>query len=75
MILPLGYMPVGKAEDMELIPKDRYRFMDRYFRKFGPYGTCMMRGSASTQVSVDFRDEDDASASSVWRTHWAPSWH
>ena len=59
MILPLGYMPVGKAEDMELIPKDRYRFMDRYFRKFGPYGTCMMRGSASTQVSVDFRDEDD----------------
>jgi glutamate--cysteine ligase len=57
--ISLGYMPVGKAEDMELIPKSRYVCMDKHFRQFGPYGTCMMRGSASTQVSVDFKDEDD----------------
>lgn len=58
-ILALGYMPVGKAADMEMIPRTRYRCMDEHFRQFGPYGTCMMRGSASTQVSVDFRDEED----------------
>lgn len=59
MIIALGYMPIGKAEDMELIPKSRYTCMDRHFRQFGPYGTCMMRGSASAQVSIDFKDEQD----------------
>ncbi|MGI6591115.1 MAG: glutamate-cysteine ligase family protein [Eggerthellaceae bacterium] len=59
MIIPLGYMPVGKAEELEMIPKSRYTCMDRHFRQFGPYGTCMMRGSASTQVSIDFKDAQD----------------
>ena len=56
----MGYSPVDKAEDVELIPKKRYEFMDRYFQNTGEYGVCMMRGSASTQVSIDFANEKEA---------------
>ncbi|MBQ8637074.1 MAG: glutamate--cysteine ligase [Clostridia bacterium] len=45
--------------DIELIPKERYRYMDRYFQKSGTMGRYMMRGSASTQVSVDYQSEAD----------------
>lgn len=34
--------------------------MDDYFRSLGTHGERMMRGSASTQVSVDYADETDA---------------
>lgn len=54
-----GYQPYDKAEDLELIPKDRYRFMDRYFRAVGRYGVNMMRGTASAQVSIDYTSEED----------------
>lgn len=60
MAITMGYSPVEKAGDIELIPKRRYQIMDAHFAKIGPYGTCMMRGSASTQVSIDFADEQDA---------------
>ena len=57
--LPLGYHPSGKACDLVLIPKVRYDYMNRYLSEVGPFGPCMMRGSASTQVSIDFTDEAD----------------
>lgn len=55
-----GYHPSRKAFDLTLIPKKRYGFMDAYFTEIGTVGHRMMRGSASTQVSVDFHDEADA---------------
>ena len=55
-----GYHPTACALDLALIPKQRYRFMNDYFRKIGTHGERMMRASASTQVSVDYRDEADA---------------
>lgn len=55
-----GYHPTKKAFDLTLIPKKRYAFMDAYFTEIGTVGHRMMRGSASTQVSVDFHDEADA---------------
>ncbi len=55
-----GYHPTAKALDLPLIPKQRYRFMNEYFQAIGTHGERMMRASASTQVSVDFRDEADA---------------
>ena len=58
-VLTLGYHPSARAADMELIPKRRYRFMDLYFRGKGAFGTCMMRGSASTQVSIDYSSVPD----------------
>ena len=53
-LLGLGYHPTTQALDMELIPKQRYRFMDEHFHHIGTHGERMMRASASTQVSVDF---------------------
>lgn len=46
-------------DSIELIPKERYRYMDMYFQKSGTMGRYMMRGSASTQVSVDYESEKD----------------
>lgn len=55
-----GYHPTARALDLTLIPKQRYRFMDDYFKEIGTHGERMMRASASTQVSVDYQDEADA---------------
>lgn len=48
-----------RPDDIPLSPKKRYQYMDAYFRQSGKYGKYMMRASASTQVSVDYRSERD----------------
>ena len=58
-LITTGYQPKSKVEELELLPKARYRFMDRYFAKIGPYGRQMMRGTAATQVSIDYYSEED----------------
>ncbi|MGI6221055.1 MAG: glutamate-cysteine ligase family protein [Coriobacteriales bacterium] len=55
-----GYNPVDKSDDLEIIPKFRYERMNEFLGKQSPYGQCMMRGSASLQVSIDFANERDA---------------
>ena len=59
-VLTIGYDPVMRAVDKELIPKARYEFMNSYLSAISPFGPRMMRGSASTQVSIDFESEQDA---------------
>lgn len=54
-----GYHPTAKAADLELIPKKRYEFMNSYLGAIGPFGPCMMRGSAATQVSIDYHSVED----------------
>ena len=54
-----GYRPSGSAHELPLIPKKRYEYMDRYFKTSGSCGINMMRGTASTQVSIDFINEWD----------------
>lgn len=58
-MVPYGYRPRGHAEEIELIPKKRYDFMDAYFDTIGPYGKRMMRCSAATQISIDFYSAED----------------
>ncbi|MDR2108839.1 MAG: hypothetical protein LBP28_05210 [Coriobacteriales bacterium] len=55
-----GYHPQALARDIPLIPKDRYRYMDKHFAQSGRHGICMMRATASCQVSLDFASEEDA---------------
>ncbi|MDR1083093.1 MAG: hypothetical protein LBL27_04405 [Coriobacteriales bacterium] len=59
-LLMLGYHPTSRAKDIPLIPKGRYHFMDEYFKTTGSHGICMMRATASTQVSIDYSSEEDA---------------
>lgn len=54
-----GYRRGCCAAELELIPKNRYRFMDKYFEETGSCGKNMMRATASTQISIDFSDEFD----------------
>ena len=58
-LITLGYQPSSKVEELPLIPKKRYEFMDQYFAKVGTGGIHMMRGTASTQVAIDYVDEAD----------------
>lgn len=58
-VVTTGYHPGEKVDDLSLIPKKRYEFMDDYFGEIGHYGREMMRGTASTQVSIDYYNEKD----------------
>ena len=56
----VGYNPSARAEDLPLIPKFRYESMTRFLGGESYAGICMMRGTASLQVSIDYRNEADA---------------
>ena len=55
----VGYQPASKVMELGLLPKKRYEYMNQYFEKIGPYGRQMMRGTAATQVSIDYYSEED----------------
>lgn len=55
----VSYHPTRRAEDLPLIPKQRYEAMDRYFKNTGACGIQMMRATASTQLSIDYFSERD----------------
>lgn len=58
-VLATGYHPTKRAAELELLPKPRYGLMNSYLGGISKYGICMMRGSASTQVSIDYSSVDD----------------
>ncbi len=55
-----GYHTTRRAQELTLIPKRRYDFMNAYFAHINSDGDRMMRASSSTQVSVDYASEADA---------------
>jgi len=59
MLVSLGYHPVSKIDDLPLLPKARYGLMYDYLHKHGYMARNMMKGTASTQVIVDYKSEDD----------------
>lgn len=58
-LLTIGYQPKSKVDDLPLIPKKRYEYMDEYFKSSGTRGRNMMRGTAATQISIDYCCEKD----------------
>lgn len=58
-MLAIGYHPKCKAEELVIIPKVRYELMTKYFLENSPKGIRMMRGTGSTQVSIDYSSEAD----------------
>ena len=56
----VGYNPSSKADDLELVPKHRYKYMSEFLGKQAYSAICMMRGTASLQISVDYESEEDA---------------
>ncbi len=57
--LGLGSAPEWTHEDMDLMPKGRYKLMDGYMQKVGTLGTSMMRRTCTVQVNLDFASEAD----------------
>lgn len=58
-IVSIGYHPKTKISELPLLPKKRYEYMYDYFKDNGAFCHNMMKGTASTQVAIDFKDEED----------------
>lgn len=58
--LSLGIQPFSRLEDIEWVPKKRYRIMAPYMEKVGTYGHRMMKQTATVQVNLDYHSEADA---------------
>lgn len=58
-LVGIGFQPITSPEDIYLIDKKRYHFMNDHFAQSGTMGYYMMRASASTQMSVDYFNEAD----------------
>ncbi|WP_298837818.1 glutamate--cysteine ligase [uncultured Roseobacter sp.] len=55
----LGAAPHWTHEDMDLMPKGRYKLMNDYMTRVGTMGRVMMRRTCTVQVNLDFGSEAD----------------
>jgi glutamate--cysteine ligase len=62
VFLGLGIQPVSRLEEIEWVPKKRYRIMAPYMLKVGTLGQRMMKQTATVQANIDYSDEKDAMA-------------
>lgn len=60
LLLAIGYHPKTSVKDIPFNPKKRYGYMSQYFlERGGVYAHNMMKGTASIQVIIDYKDEED----------------
>lgn len=57
--LGMGFQPKWRREDMQWMPKARYRIMREYMDKMGSMGQDMMSRTCTVQVNMDFSSERD----------------
>ena len=57
--LGMGFQPKWRREEMEWMPKGRYRIMREYMQKTGTLGVDMMSRTCTVQVNLDFSSEAD----------------
>jgi len=60
--LGLGIQPLSPLDDIEWVPKPRYKIMAPYMAKVGTLGHRMMKQTATVQANIDFDSERDAMA-------------
>jgi glutamate--cysteine ligase len=60
IFLGLGMQPVSRMDEIEWVPKQRYRIMGPYMLKVGRLGQRMMKQTATVQANIDYGDEKDA---------------
>ncbi len=58
--LSMGFQPQSSRDSIEWVPKARYELMRNYLGATGRLAHDMMKRTASTQVSLDYMDEEDA---------------
>ena len=57
--LGMGFQPKWRREDMQWMPKARYRIMRDYMSEVGTLGQDMMTRTCTVQVNMDFGSEAD----------------
>ncbi len=57
--LGMGFQPKWSRDDMQWMPKGRYRIMREYMNKKGSMGQDMMSRTCTVQVNLDFGSEAD----------------
>ncbi len=57
--LGMGFQPKWRREEMNWMPKARYRIMREYMAKMGNLGRDMMSRTCTVQVNLDFSSEAD----------------
>jgi glutamate--cysteine ligase len=62
VFLGLGIQPCSRLDEIEWVPKRRYRIMAPYMPKVGTLGHRMMKQTATVQSNLDYLDEKDAMA-------------
>lgn len=60
--LGLGIHPISTVNEIETVPKQRYRIMAPYMAAVGKHGLRMMKETATVQANFDYADETDAMA-------------
>ncbi len=55
----LGAAPIWTHEQMDMMPKGRYKLMTDYMGRVGTHGTQMMYRTCTVQVNLDFGSEAD----------------
>ncbi|QNO14054.1 glutamate--cysteine ligase [Alkalicella caledoniensis] len=59
ILVSVGYHPKTEIATLPILPKKRYEMMFEYFKNHGAKSHNMMKGTAATQVSIDYCDEAD----------------
>ena len=57
-----GVSPFSSPEDVEWVPKGRYRIMRDYLPQRGALAPVMMKSTSSFQAAFDYKDESDCAA-------------
>ncbi|MFZ5982995.1 MAG: glutamate-cysteine ligase family protein [Acidobacteriota bacterium] len=58
-LAPWGLSPYAEAEDVPDVPKARYALLKDHLERAGTRGRRMMKLTASTQICLDYLDEED----------------
>ena len=59
VFLGLGSHPFSALDDIQWLPKDRYKVMGPYMQRLGGQGREMMTLTAGVQINLDFTDNED----------------
>ncbi len=59
VMLGLGYDPISKRDQINWMPKNRYKIMKNHMPKVGNLGIDMMIRTCTIQVNLDYLDEKD----------------
>ncbi len=57
--LGMGFQPTARRDDIQFMPKERYKIMSAYMPKVGSLGLDMMKRTCTIQANLDFSSEAD----------------